>query len=460
MKTWGARQQDFATVGRSVFIFLVCAQLILAMLLCPAIAGTAIASERRRGKLALLTLSSVRPAHIVLGKFLACISVVGVTMAGTLPLLVMTTFYGGVSGKQVLVAIPCLTAIVVASTGLGLLFSSIRRKEGEAIGLTLVAVALWVWVLPTLMHWKFQSHALTSISPWYCCLAGMRIGANLGQGLTASLSVAGGITLLSLVLASRAIARPAIPPRPRLQWSRRLRLRHARRPPLCGRLFWTTSGLSRASSALGVRIYHAMLACLVVVAFVAYWHETDDTLTSCVVLSWITCAIAGLAGVAASARWFHEQKADGTLAVLLTTPIVEADLVLSYLLGALWLLMPALLALECSVFLSGLREMGSYPSAPSWGDFVSGSLVLWVILIPTFAFYTLFGLLMSAYCKTALAALSAAAMFVVGSVVALLSCAALTTEGVPVLVFVFGPLGFCMMFAAIVENLRRWLHRV
>ena len=103
------RPVAWASTGRSLFVMLVGAQFILTSVLCSALAGESIAGEREAHM--LLMVATVRPLHIVVGKALACIAVAGVTVAAPLPLLMMTTLYGGVSLGQVLGVHPSITGL-------------------------------------------------------------------------------------------------------------------------------------------------------------------------------------------------------------------------------------------------------------------------------------------------------------------------------------------------------------
>ncbi len=143
---WAAtRNLDDAERGvvcYSVTIFLV---LGLGMLVMPSLTGTSINGDREQGVLAILQVTLLSPAQIVLGKLLAAWAVAGVFMLMSAPVLIVSLFYGGVDLGPLLLAVLTLVVVMTVVCALGMMFSSLTARTVTSVVLTYLAVGFLVF---------------------------------------------------------------------------------------------------------------------------------------------------------------------------------------------------------------------------------------------------------------------------------------------------------------------------
>lgn len=110
--------------------------------------------ERRSGTIEFLMTAPVRPLHIVLGKFLACLALVGVALALTLPLPLTVSLLGPLDWGPVVGGYVAALALASAYIAIGLTMSS--RTDNQVVSLILSTVTCSAFYL-------VGSDALTSL---------------------------------------------------------------------------------------------------------------------------------------------------------------------------------------------------------------------------------------------------------------------------------------------------------
>jgi ABC-type transport system involved in multi-copper enzyme maturation permease subunit len=115
------------------------AQLLAVVLITPAVVGGAIAEEKERGTLDFLRSSLLTNREIVLGKLAARLAFVGGVVLAGLPVLALTSLFGGVD-LNVLLAGYGITAVAAVSLGAFSLHQAVIRD-------TLRDVLVWVYVM-------------------------------------------------------------------------------------------------------------------------------------------------------------------------------------------------------------------------------------------------------------------------------------------------------------------------
>lgn len=128
-----------ASVGRSIFHWLLFFMLMLVCFIVPGLTASAISGERERQTLISLQVTLLRPRAIVLGKLLSSLAFTTLLVMASLPLLSVPFLVGGVSAAEVLkgVLMVLLTAVVLAC--LALASSALLRRTQAA---TVVAYGL------------------------------------------------------------------------------------------------------------------------------------------------------------------------------------------------------------------------------------------------------------------------------------------------------------------------------
>ena len=141
----------FASVGRSVFEWLMMLMLLLVLFLVPGFTSGALAGERERQTLVPLQVTLLRPWQIVVGKLTASFAFLALLVVATAPFLAVAYLIGGVTTGSVLrgVGVVLFTGLTLA--GLTVCCSALFKRVQIA---TVVAYALTLFlVLGTVLVW-------------------------------------------------------------------------------------------------------------------------------------------------------------------------------------------------------------------------------------------------------------------------------------------------------------------
>ncbi|GAB4333073.1 MAG: hypothetical protein Kow0089_01340 [Desulfobulbaceae bacterium] len=118
---------------------------VLLIFLTAAITMRQWAEERRSGTLEFLLTSAVHPVALVLGKFLACMGLVAVSLLLTLPLPVTVGFMGALDWGPVLGGYLAALFLAAAYVSIGLYVSS--RSENQIVSLILTTLVCFLFYL-------------------------------------------------------------------------------------------------------------------------------------------------------------------------------------------------------------------------------------------------------------------------------------------------------------------------
>jgi hypothetical protein len=111
-------------LGRSLFDTFFLLQFAIALVIFPALTSTSFTEERAHKSLDLLLTTDLRPAEIVLGKFFASSAYCLITVFATVPLLALSTLFGGVRMGEVVLAYTILVGHTAVIAILGVYCSS------------------------------------------------------------------------------------------------------------------------------------------------------------------------------------------------------------------------------------------------------------------------------------------------------------------------------------------------
>ena len=123
---------QFATVGRSVFEWLVFFMLLLVLFLVPGLTSGAIAGERERQTLVPLQVTLLRPWQVIVGKLAASFAFLALLVLATAPLLSIAYLIGGVTFASVLRGLGVVLFAGLAMTCLTLFTSAVFRRVQAA----------------------------------------------------------------------------------------------------------------------------------------------------------------------------------------------------------------------------------------------------------------------------------------------------------------------------------------
>jgi ABC-type transport system involved in multi-copper enzyme maturation permease subunit len=138
---------DAADRGRKIFEYGGYLQAILLLLLAPAVTANAIVEEKSNNTLDLLLLTGAGPFAIVWGKFLSRFANLAFLLLLTVPILFAVLTLGGISGASILIEFLILLSFGVLGAGVGILLSTILPKTTTVL-ITGYVVLATMLVLP------------------------------------------------------------------------------------------------------------------------------------------------------------------------------------------------------------------------------------------------------------------------------------------------------------------------
>ncbi len=322
---------------------------------------TSWARERREDTLGVLLMSTMRPSEIVLGKLLAAVAVCSTPVLAALPLLSTLMFYSGTSSAALVVLAVVGSLKVIAGASLGLWLGARFTSQLRAIVL-LSLVYITALSLPVVAFVTNSSLTdfLLAISPMQTLvvfsLENLAFSSSARLMPFAPLAVVLFAHTIFLVAACRTVPRIASL-RPGKSLRERMRALdevfrsskpHADAepaPPRGNPVFWremTRSGL-RGRHTRRALLYASLLPAfaLLIVSFVmagsSFAHDT---------LSLLDLGLGGLALVVsavAAATALPREREQGSLDLLLTTPLPASQLVLGQGFGVLVWALPVFL---------------------------------------------------------------------------------------------------------------------
>jgi hypothetical protein len=108
-------------------------QLLLLVLLTPAVVAGALGHEKERNTLMALFGTHLRSREIVAGKLLGRLSVLGGALVGALPILVLFAVVADIGIGRLILALGLVAALLFAMAGVAMLSSVWTRRTGDAI---------------------------------------------------------------------------------------------------------------------------------------------------------------------------------------------------------------------------------------------------------------------------------------------------------------------------------------
>lgn len=341
--------RDLARVGRAFYDATVGTQLVLILAAAPAATAGAICQDKARGTLAHVLVTDLSDVEIVLGKLAARLVPVLGFVGCVLPLMALGTLLGGVDPEALAGAFLVTLGLAVLGATLALTLSVWASKTHEVLLATYMIWAVWLLARPVrdeVFGLKGVAGWIDSIDPFWLTFAP---SAGLGLvSLAEQVRFFGGCLLVSAALAALATAR-----------TRAVAVRQAdrrRRPPgrlqapsrASGRIGWWPGPTldpnpvlwrewhrnrpSRWGFALG--ILYALLATaftLLVIVEARVWGSRGE------LAPWVNGIQAGaglLLAAVVAATSLSEERARGSLDVLMATPLTTPAIVRGKWLGA------------------------------------------------------------------------------------------------------------------------------
>ena len=137
---------DLANLGQSMLAVLAWTQSIALLVLTPALVAGVIADERQRKTLDYLLASALTRPEIVLGKLFARLTHLGVFLAIGLPIMAITTFFGGIDPNVIILFFVASASVAIFLGALSIAVSSTVLKPRDAISIAYSLEFCWLFV--------------------------------------------------------------------------------------------------------------------------------------------------------------------------------------------------------------------------------------------------------------------------------------------------------------------------
>lgn len=125
-----------------LFRALVLTQLVMMLFFAPIASATSVAHEKDRRTFLLLLMTDLTNWEIILGKLGASLLLITVLLAGGLPVLAISLFFGGISPSQ-LIQIELVTlATGIVSGSVGVIVANWRDRTFQSLALTVLSIVL------------------------------------------------------------------------------------------------------------------------------------------------------------------------------------------------------------------------------------------------------------------------------------------------------------------------------
>ena len=220
-----------ARAGRGLFSALAIGNVVAWLLIAPILTATPLARERERGLLESLQLSHLTPRSQIAARVAAALVFLLILQTAVAPVYAIIFWLGGVSPGELGIAGAVISLAALGGVALGTWISARSHRPSSALFAALGAVILW-----TLALWPAAYGAFGLAGNWYYPCAAVLwthplpliwaitdtsgqiagylptpFGWESGQLVAAVCAFWGALSLLLLVLATRAIRKPLAP---------------------------------------------------------------------------------------------------------------------------------------------------------------------------------------------------------------------------------------------------------
>lgn len=414
VQTGGGGTASFRTLaeaGASTFTYVAYLQIFLICVLSPVFMAGAIAQEASPRTWEVLLTTPLGRLQIVLGNLLGRLFFVLALLFASLPLFALTQYFGGVPGASIFASylVAAAAALLVGAIAIALAVSRIAGRR--AVFTFYVAVVTYLGVTYGLDAWlrtrgmgvgplgngvtwltglnpflaldallnpttyPSADHGTLSAPAAFMLEAPVRAWITLSGLLSVALIAASTLTVRTGGLAKRTMERKKLP------WYRRMlglsggaitEDGQAFRPP---RHVWHNPIAWREAAARNATLGRILarwsfivlglaLAFVLVVAYDTSAITADDYRLALLVIVMVELAVTTLVAINMSATAISREREDGTLDLLLTTPVTPAEYLGGKLRGLVAYLLPMIAVPVGTMLLAGLHAAVGGVSQP------------------------------------------------------------------------------------------------
>lgn len=131
-------------------------ELLLILLIAPALTSSSISSERERKTLGLLLTTQLDPWDIVIGKMLGALSTLLLLVVTSVPILATVYIYGGITLVQVGIYFSMLILSSVFCTSIGIMASSFISTTAAATAIAYVIIFLSYFGMMSAVYFRAE----------------------------------------------------------------------------------------------------------------------------------------------------------------------------------------------------------------------------------------------------------------------------------------------------------------
>ncbi len=418
LKSLGGGQSLTALSRQSAFIFTIISfvQLAMACLMAPVFVAGAITQEKDSQTYSVLLTTPLSNAQIVLGSLMSRLFFVLMLLASGIPVFLITQLFGGVTGSSILLSFMIAAATATFTGALAVTIAVIRVGTGRTIFAFYLAVGLYlaaVWLLAALPIFALpgiSTNYLTALHPFLSLMVVLNITAAPDPAV---LSKASGLARfwlcwphyafvcwtmgcsLLLVLLGTIFVRWSHA-RTRVDWRRLLsfvtggRLVRHPRSVWNNPVAWREAATSASAGGRGMLRWLFLILGLTAgfILWISYawsWLSPATTRTLLQSILWVELTVVLLVLCNVSASAITREREDGTLDLLLVTPITSRYYLWGKLRGLVSFAAILLLAPVVTVVLLCLQDVlkppMADPAAASTSALAGLPIVSWAAVI-------------------------------------------------------------------------------
>lgn len=420
--------RDLSEAGASTFTAVAYLQIFLICVLSPVFMAGAIAQEASPRTWEVLLTTPLGRLQIVLGNLLGRLFFVLALLFASLPLFALTQYFGGVPGSSIFASylVAAAAALLVGAIAIALAVSRIAGRR--AVFTFYVAVVTYLGITYGIDQW-LQSRSLgagggggvtwlTGLNPFLALnallnpttypsadrgtLAGLsafmletpvRAWILIATGLSLALVAASTLTVRTGGFARRQVERRKLP------WYRRMlglsagassEDGQAYRPPRSvwhNPIAWREAAarnatLGRILARWSFIVFGILLAIALIFAYDTSAITAADYRLAILVIVLVELAVTTLVSINMSATAISREREDGTLDLLLTTPVTPAEYLGGKLRGLVAYLLPMIAVPVVTMLLAGVHALIGGFGQPDNAMVPAGPAVPGNVMIP------------------------------------------------------------------------------
>ena len=339
-----------ARFGALLFQLFALVELTLAIFFGLLFAAGTVAQEKDRGTLLLLLMTRLRSRELVLGKTASGLLAVGVVLVVSVPAFFLVTLLGGVTARQILLALAICASAAVAAGSWGVLVAYWREKTFQTLAIGVIGVMAFLGVVELLVFLlgpdREAGRLIGLLDPYRALVPVLNPFAGAAAGRAAAVGAVPALLALAAAISAVTVLRLRVwnPPRNIREAAAAAKKETAVERTARGRRVWDRPVLWREMRTRAYGRKAAVIkAAYVALAAVAVWlvvrGEPEPLLGALTPggLTLVGLSLASLMLVNAQAVTSLTGERDGrTLELLLVTELSAREFVAGKLLGSLY----------------------------------------------------------------------------------------------------------------------------